>query len=288
MATNATDAPDTGAPFTPTHLISHFIGRDRKEQSQGWSELWDTNKTYWDRGIPSPALIDLVESGTNLIPKPSGTGGRKPLALVPGCGKGYDPVMLAFHGYDVYGLEVSPTAVETARKYAREQAADPLPYNFSNSARPNAERGQVKFINGDFFARDWEKECCSNGEAFSGFDLIYDYTFLCALLPSMRQDWARRMNELLAPSGVLVCLEFPLYKDLKLPGPPWGLREGIYCNLLAAGGNGMIEEEEEAAKAAIEIRGDGPFERIAHFKPARTYEIGEDTDMLGIWKLKTV
>lgn len=101
----------------------------------------------------------------------------------------------------------------------------------------------------------------------------------------MRQDWARRMSELVAPSGVLICLEFPLYKGLNLPGPPWGLREGIYLNLLAAGGNGVIEDEI-AAQAAAEVTTGGAFDRIGYIVPPRSYEVAKGTDRLSIWALK--
>jgi hypothetical protein len=101
----------------------------------------------------------------------------------------------------------------------------------------------------------------------------------------MRKDWARRMSELLAPSGVLVCLEFPSYKDLKLPGPPWGLREGIYWNLLVAGGDGVIDSEE-AAEAATQTNTGGAFRRLAYIQPERSHEISKGTDMLSIWALK--
>lgn len=89
-------------------------------------------------------------------------------------------VMLALHGYDVYGLEVSPTGVEKARAYAAAQLAAPSEYNFSSDKNQEqylvSERGQVKFVTGDFFTKDWEANCCMNGEDFIGFDLIYDYT----------------------------------------------------------------------------------------------------------------
>lgn len=104
--------------------------------------------------------------------------------------------------------------------------------------------------------------------------------FLCALLPSMRKDWARRMHELLGPEGVLICLEFPLYKDLKLPGPPWGLK-GVHWNLLAEGGDGMIEESQQK-----EEDGSGAFKRLAYIKPERTYEVSQGTDRLSVWGLK--
>jgi hypothetical protein len=93
------------------------------------------------------------------------------------------------------------------------------------------------------------------------------------------------MSELLSPSGVLVCLEFPLYKDMKLPGPPWGLREGVYWNLLAVGGTGMVDENE--AQAATQVTGGGAFERVEYIKPLLSYEIAKGTDMLSVWRLRT-
>ncbi|KAK4120719.1 thiopurine S-methyltransferase family protein [Parathielavia appendiculata] len=263
--------------------------RPHNHQGIGWSELWDSGQSdLWDRGEPSRALVNLIESKPDLIPHPSRSS-RRPRALVPGCGKGYDVAMLALHGYDVYGLEVSPTAVETARAYAATQFAAPSPYNFLNASTEDqylgSERGQVRFIVDDFFARGWEVECRSNDEEFTGFDLIYDYTFLCALFPEMRQDWAQRMSELISPSGVLVCLEFPSYKDLKLPGPPWGLREGIYWDLLVAGGNGIFDDEE-TAKTATQAASGGAFKRLQYIKPPRSYKVAKGTDMLSIWALR--
>lgn len=44
--------------------------------------------------------------------------------------------------------------------------------------------------------------------------------FFSALSPPQRPLWARRMTELLAPGGRLVCLEFPRSKPSSEPGPP--------------------------------------------------------------------
>ncbi|KAL2262877.1 hypothetical protein VTK26DRAFT_9141 [Humicola hyalothermophila] len=287
----AAESLNTGPPpFVPGRLIGHFKGRDRKDQSDGWTSLWDTDQDdLWDRGKPSPALIDLLETREDLIRPVDALKERRPKALVPGCGKGYDVAMLALHGYDAHGLEVCDKAVETANAYARQELVAPSDYNFSDAAngdrRPRLEPGKVKFLKGDFFGRDWEASCCPGDGGFSGFDLIYDYTFLCALLPEMRKDWARRMSELLSPSGVLICLEFPLYKGLEHPGPPWGLREGIYWDMLAAGGTGIFDSEEAAQKATQKSAG-GAFERVAYLRPPRSYEIAKGTDRMSIWRLR--
>jgi len=111
---------------------------------------------------------------------------RRPKALVPGCGKGYEVVMLALHGYDAYGLEVSPAAVQTAQAYAEVEMAEPSALNFADEDASKRDSsvmmGNVKFVYGDYFAREWERECRSNEEVEEqeeGFDLIYDYTVSC-------------------------------------------------------------------------------------------------------------
>lgn len=87
------------------------------------------------------------------------------------------------------------------------------------------------------------------------------------------------MSELLAPTGMLVCLEFPLYKDLKLPGPPWGL-EGVYWDLLVEGGNGIVSHEGKFRMGGL---GRGHFRRMLYVKPARSYENGRGTDMISVY-----
>lgn len=196
-------------------------------------------------------------------------------------------VMLALHGFDAYGLEVSPTGVSVAEDYARKELQSPQAYNFGAEATSH-ERGNVSFIEGDFFKSNWQEG--------RKFDLIYDYTvssamlrqstttkiwqFLCALHPTNRREWASRMADLLLPGGLLVCLEFPLFKDLSLPGPPWPLK-GVYWNLLVEGGDGLISNGQVASNSE-----DGFFVREAYIKPERSYENGKGTDMLSVYTKK--
>ncbi|KAI0849149.1 S-adenosyl-L-methionine-dependent methyltransferase [Daldinia vernicosa] len=267
-------------PPTPlTQLVSHFINRSRDNQPSEWTELWNHDKSYfWDRTGPSPALIDWIESQSEISqPHPN----YRPIALIPDCGKGYDVIMLALHGFDAYGLEISQRAIQMAEVNAAAQFCEPSSYNFGSSkaSRSIKYRGNVKFIQGDFFETGWEKQIAT--ENFQGFDLIYDYAFLCALPPDLRKDWARRMRELISPVGVLACLEFPLYKDLRALGPPWGLKD-VYWNILAEGGDGIMSENSIQDTRMLE----GSFQRVAYFKPPRSYENGKGTDMFSVWKPK--
>lgn len=95
-----------------------------------------------------------------------------------GCGTGYDPVMLALHGFEAYGLEISRTAVSTAEEYAKKEMENPSPYNFSSGSMPSGlNPGPVKFVQGDFFSKELESNL---GEPGTQFDLVYDYTVIAA------------------------------------------------------------------------------------------------------------
>lgn len=82
--------------------------------------------------------------------------------------------MLALHGFDAYGVEVSEKGAEVAREYVASELAEPGEANFGEKDKwPDGQTGDAKIIAGDFFLRDWE-DVCADGAA--GFDVIYDYT----------------------------------------------------------------------------------------------------------------
>lgn len=152
--------------------------------------------------------------------------GRLPLgrALVPGCGRGYDVALLARPGRHVIGLEYSAAAAGVAR-------------DFVAGALPADRSGCWSVVEGDFFdPAALPAEC-------SPFDLVYDYTFLCALRPADRRRWARRMSDLIRPGGILVTLMFPLRPEpLDLSsGPPFALSKSVYRELLSGPEDGFDE-----------------------------------------------
>ena len=80
--------------------------------------------------------------------------------------------MLALHGFDAYGLDISQKGVATAQEYASDQLQTPSETNFGPQYKSveGQSRGQVKFLKGDFFAPDWEAELGGK------LNMIYDYT----------------------------------------------------------------------------------------------------------------
>jgi len=56
----------------------------------------------------------------------------------------------------------------------------------------------------------------------SHFDFIYDYAFLCAIEPNLRQLWTEKMSKLLKPGGTLMTVIFPIGGE-ENKGPPFTL-----------------------------------------------------------------
>ena len=150
-----------------------------------WEERWQARQTPWDQGGSAPALVELVSRG--VLPE-----GK---ALVPGAGAGHDVLTLASPQREVIGLDIAPSAIERFEELRLEAAVA------VDSAR---------MVHADFFG--WV--------APHQFDLIYDYTFLCALDPGVRSGWAERVDELLAPQGELLTLIFPSAPPHGAPGQP--------------------------------------------------------------------
>lgn len=156
-----------------------------------WEDAWREGRTGWDAGGSPPALIELVDAGVLPV-------GR---ALVPGCGAGYDVLALASdrETREVIGLDLAETA---AARFRALREARGVP------------EARARVITADFFAY----------EPDAPFDLIWDYTFLCAIDPSERAAWAEKVDALLAPGGELAMLIFPATEEPPFgKGPPFAL-----------------------------------------------------------------
>lgn len=164
-----------------------------------WEAAWDEGRTPWDAGKSAPVLRTLVEDGS--LPQ-----GR---AFVPGAGSGYDVLTLASPERSVIGLDLAPLAKT----------------RFETLAQTHPHRQQVEFVVEDAFAYAPE----------APFDLVWDYTFLCALPPELRATWAEMMDRLLHPTqGQLAALIFPVNPDADpTQGPPYPMTPDLVTELVA-------------------------------------------------------
>jgi SAM-dependent methyltransferase len=146
-------------------MRTHFEGQDPAEHGQRWDQLWKDNFTPWDNESPNPALIDVLNEREDLAPKKP-DGSRKK-ALVAGCGKGYDVLLLSAMGYDAYGLDISETGLQGAKDTEKKKDGKGV-----YTTKEGVEKGKVNWLFGDFFGDDFFTDV----EGEKTFDLIYDYT----------------------------------------------------------------------------------------------------------------
>ncbi|KAG6741218.1 hypothetical protein POTOM_054450 [Populus tomentosa] len=104
----------------------------------------------------------------------------------------------------VVGLDVSHTAIEKAIELS--------------SSLPNSS--YFTFLKSDFFT--WHPP--------ELFDLIFDYTFFCAIEPGMRSRWACKVQEMLKPDGELITLMYPISDHVG--GPPYKVSVSDYEEVL--------------------------------------------------------
>ena len=176
--------------------------------SPHWEKLWAQ-----EGGLAKGTRFDVAGASLTLTAELS----RRPLveqrstALVPGCGRAYDALALANHGFaSVVALDVAPTACKAAQE------------ELESIKTPAASSVAIRCA--DFFKLDGSEK----------FDLIWDCTFLCALDPSVRDRWAAQMKSVLAPGGELLTCIFPI--GVREGGPPHAMSIDLVRSLLEPAG----------------------------------------------------
>ncbi|GJN87369.1 hypothetical protein Rhopal_000318-T1 [Rhodotorula paludigena] len=197
--------------------------------SGGWEQAWKADATPWDTSDVQPALRELLdERWTEVgVPFEQLKDGK---ALVAGCGRGCDAAFIAKHGIETLGIDLASTAVEVARKHL--------------GAQPDAP-SNVTFEVADFFAFPLPDD--------KPFSFAFDYTFYCALPPSMRKQWGARYAEVIRPGGILVCLAFPLDGERE-GGPPYSVSEEAYDADLLGSFTKVYSKEPKASAPGREGR----------------------------------
>lgn len=201
-------------------------------QPQDWESLWQEGVTPWDLGRPTVALAsELVDF------RPARSTLR---SLVPGCGAGYDLITVARHhdalleakvvdSAAVIGLDLSPTSLQRATAVL-QQEFETFPV-----------QTDVQLIQGDYFVNPqaWKLHQrfgkaveTDQGENGIQFDLLFDYTFFCALPLALREAWGRTTAELLHDDGRLLTFMFPVVDAPKDQGPPYPVTLDDYRRVL--------------------------------------------------------
>jgi SAM-dependent methyltransferase len=147
-----------------------------------WEALYQSGDMPWEKGEPSPGLVDFLAAHPEL---PRGT------VCVPGCGTGHDARAWAKAGFRAFGYDLAPSAI----RLSRERTA---------SLGLSAE-----FQLGDFLTEEPPQR----------FDWLFEHTLYCAINPAQREAYAQAVLRWLKPDGSFLAVHY-LIPDVD--GPPFG------------------------------------------------------------------
>jgi thiopurine S-methyltransferase len=167
-----------------------------------WHERWQEGKIGFHRAEANQKLLDFW---------PKLDLKEKSRVLIPLCGKSIDLLWLQKKGFDVFGVELSPIALdcffkENQLSYQQEEKKHHRLYQHEN----------LHLYEGCLFD-------------FAPFevglmDAIYDRASVVALPPQMRERYFKHITTLLRPGGqiLMVTIEYP---QEKIDGPPFNVSE---------------------------------------------------------------
>ncbi len=148
-----------------------------------WDERYRTGQTPWETGQPSSELRRVVTE-TPIAPC---------RAVELGCGTGANTLWLGQQGFDATGLDLSPLAVERARRRAREAGV------------------RVSFLEADVL--------CPPGELTGPFDFFFDRGCYHAVRREDVQGYLQTLRRL-TPPGSLGLVLAGNAREPHDPGPP--------------------------------------------------------------------
>lgn len=123
------------------------------------------DKIPWNIESPPDALLSLSESGQI----------SSCTTIDLGCGAGNYAIYLARRGFDVTGVDISPSAIKIARENAKKKGA------------------KVNFLVADVLG--------NLGELKETFDFAYDWEVLHHIFPENRKKYVENVHQLLNPMG---------------------------------------------------------------------------------------
>ncbi|TWD84070.1 methyltransferase family protein [Kribbella amoyensis] len=179
-------------------VVSRRIARESltKDDPTGWfEELYAAAENGqavvpWDRGAANALLTDWIETAG-----PDGTGKT---ALVVGAGTGWDAELVADLGYATTAFDISPSAVEAAKRAHPDSKAE---YVVADLLDPPAE---------------WHR----------AFDLVVEIYTVQALPISLQANATKQVGEQVRPGGTLLVIASARPEGLAdddVEGPPWPL-----------------------------------------------------------------
>lgn len=160
-----------------------------------WEQRYQAGETHWDKGAPSPGLVDFLAAHPDL---PRGT------VCIPGCGTGHDVREFARAGFDAHGFDLAPSAIRLATE------------------KTMAAGLKAHFHLADFLRDDPPRL----------FDWIFEHTLFCAIQPMERDDYARAVRRWLKPDGQYLAVNYMIVENNE--GPPFPTTRDELLRLFSA------------------------------------------------------
>ncbi|MGN6552267.1 MAG: methyltransferase domain-containing protein [Verrucomicrobiota bacterium] len=154
-----------------------------------WEARYQSNDMPWEKGAPSPGLVDFLAAHRDL---PRGR------VAVPGCGTGHDVRAWASVGFQAHGFDIAPSGIRIATE---KTSGTGLPAQFQLA----------------HFLQD---------EPPLAFDWVFEHTLFCAIQPRERDAYVEAVRRWLKPGGQYLAINY-FIPDVE--GPPFGTdREEIW------------------------------------------------------------
>lgn len=147
-----------------------------------WEKRYQIGDMPWEKGAPSPGLVDFLEAHSEL---------SKGTVCVPGCGTGHDARAWAAAGFQVTGYDLAPSAVKLSK-----------------------ERTMAAGLRADFFEGDYLKDTPARR-----FDWLFEHTLFCAINPDQRENYVASLLRWLKPDGQYLSVNYLIPDE---DGPPFG------------------------------------------------------------------
>lgn len=147
-----------------------------------WENRYQTGDMQWEKGAPSPGLVDFLAAHPEL---------KKGTVCVPGCGTGHDVRAFAAAGFNAFGFDLAPSAIQLSEEKTKLAGV------------------RAKFALADFL----------HDEPPQKFDWLFEHTLFCAIQPSERDAYVRAVLRWLKPGGFYLAVNYLVIEGDD--GPPW-------------------------------------------------------------------
>jgi SAM-dependent methyltransferase len=147
-----------------------------------WENRYQTKEMPWEKGAPSPGLVDFLAAHPELPPA---------TVCVPGCGTGHDVRAWAAAGFSAWGVDIAPSAIELSKSRTKEAGLT------------------AQFLQTDFL----------RAPPPSRFDWLFEHTLFCAIEPDERDQYVHAVLRWLKPGGQYLAVNYFIPDR---DGPPFG------------------------------------------------------------------